>query len=43
MMSLSGSIYVCEQLFSRMKNIKSKVRTWLTGPLGELTPDYFIL
>jgi hypothetical protein len=25
-----GSTYACEQLFSRMKNVKSKVRTQLT-------------
>jgi hypothetical protein len=30
MMSLFGSTYVCEQLFSRTKNVKLKVRTRLT-------------
>jgi hypothetical protein len=30
MKSLFGSTYVCEQLFFRMKNVKSKVRTRLT-------------
>jgi hypothetical protein len=30
MMSLFGSTYVCKQLFSWMKKVKSKVRTQLT-------------
>lgn len=30
MMSLFGSTYVCEQLFSRMKNVKSKTRSRVT-------------
>lgn len=30
MSSIFGSTYVCEQLFSQMKNVKSKIRTRLT-------------
>jgi hypothetical protein len=42
MMSLSGSTYVCEQFFFRMKNVESCKDSADRGPLGELTPDCFI-